>query len=676
MSSYCEVYRVCCYSNNKPSTTGNAFVFNGRLITVRHVVEKAYGSKAEKAGKTVQLKPNEGEGLVECEIFEHDEDSFDTSTLVVLRPKTDLKMKQVNEEERTGNSGEEVHKKSLQGYPKWTESQAEDITISDIKRIPNTSVEGEAKLRHPKTKERYNRQIDLQTKKTNYKGLSGSPIYNARGELCGIFNAQKAEDSKAIHGFGLCDSLFHEKRKKLLEKANRKEQDEAVKKTEKNIPSFAEYVADACHDCPPKFLFLLRDPSEYVNRYPGKDISACQSKLQDIVESLLWVDALNEASDAAIDAEIKEVYKKLEDLYSEPTRRLNVYISALNVCVNKAHKERKSNPQGMENIIRLLDHAHTVAGLVDFPYRHLFLAECYIGINKKAEAMKELNIAIKKAGRNTNLLADIYSQIVCCVKGIENSNVLAKLENAKGARPEKSQCCSTYTECLRLLSYYKAENAKAENAEFVGAELVNAVQNIVEAYDLDSSEKGMEEYREEDHKCFQYICNMALNYYTNMGFEGYGDWQAFYRFASGSDMYNKIADTFKGTVWNKWIAAMGQCRYIQTQLEEVVKEQEIEELEYRSVDESGTNIKNVITGLEYCANKQLIVIEWDIAAGYYDALQEEVEKFRALLRNELSSASEREYPVEKEDAHLYKYECKIDDYGENRPPVWVLICRK
>ena len=70
------------------------------------------------------------------------------------------------------------------------------------------------------------------------------------------------------------------------------------------------------------------------------------------------------------------------------------------------------------------------------------------------------------------------------------------------------------------------------------------------------------------------------------------------------------------------------------------------------------------------------MIEWDIAAGYYDALQEEVEKFRALLRNELSSASEHEYPVEKEDAHLYKYECKIDDYGENRPPVWVLICRK
>ena len=651
-----QVYEITCLEQ------GNAFLTeNNLLITVKHVVAaNRLEPESEKPKYPIMLDPGNGEVKIKCEILTQDADNFEDSTLVLLKPEKELTYTCKACDSFLTARGMEVN-----GYINSIRMSL-GIDTSDSKKTEIT-----AYLPH---KEATNAQIALKNPLKSFKGLSGSPVVIA-DTVYGVMIDEIVDGAGcASRAHILCDDEYWRRRDILVN--NLSKQEEAMKKAEKPVPSFAEYVADVCRDCPPKLLSLLHDSSEYTNQYPGKNISVCKSKLQDIIESMLWVDTSNDASNASIEAEIEAVYKKLEDIYSEPTRRLNVYISALSVCVNKAHKERKSNPQGMENIIRLLDHAHTVAGLVDFPYRHLFLAECYIGINKKAEAMKELNIAIKKAGRNTNLLADIYSQIVCCVKGIENSKVLAKLENAKGARPEKSQCCSTYTECLRLLSYYKAENAKAENAEFVDAELVSAVQNIVEAYDLDSREKGMEEYREEDHKCFRYICNMALNYYTNMGFEGYGDWQAFYRFASGSDMYNKIADTFKGTVWNKWIAAMGQCRYIQTQLEEVVKEKEIEELEYRSVDESGTNIKKVISGLEYCANKQLIVIEWDIAAGYYDALQEEVEKFRALLRNELSSASEREYPVEKEDAHLYKYECKIDDYGENRPPVWVLICRK
>lgn len=634
-----KVYEIECCGK------GNAFLTDGGLlITVKHVV------KANQPGLCshqypIMLNPGDSGEKIECKILGHDEDAFEKSTLVLLEPQRELPEPTRVVTESVVNPPEMLIKGYLSGIgvPFEVKSSKKENCRNDDNEIANMLISVEGQL--PKS----------------VAGMSGSPV--ARGAtIYGVLVDQLVDcGGNAFRLWCLCDEDFWTQVEKLRKRLREKREFE--QKAAQPIPTFAEYVAEACHNCPPKFLSLLQDPSEYTNKYPGKDISACQSKLLDILESMLRVDASNDASDDSIDAEIKEVYKKLEDLYNDHAHRMNVYISVLGYCVDTADNG-EGGQKSIRDVICLLDHARTTADLSDFSYRHLFLAECYIAIGKKTEAVEELEKAKCLAWdeeKRSFFWEELYSQWSCCQESKGITDKRRFLENAKNRCPDAKKAYGAYTECLRSLA----------RLEIKQAEFVDAVENIKEAYEIDRNKEGAEEYIEEDNKHFKYICYKALDYYSGKGVEAYGDWYRFYTRASKSDMYSVIADLYPKGILIKWASAMYNWNDNRQPLGGV------DALKYIHIDGSSVDTDNLEQEVNSAKNKKLILIVRDIQADNSDLFKDLQDKFRTLLCDKLSICLELVRPPEElKDIYLYIDKYQPNDNEANRPPVWVLICRK
>ena len=628
---------------------GNAFLTDelakeGLLITVRHVVEDGWNGVS-----SIWLNPGDGGKKIECEILTHDAlndegsdklGAFMDSTLVLLKAKGELPDKDFKE-------GKEAETKSqiqasVYGY---LNGGCETHRIKGFDEDIPDKVE--------KTGERISGKLTMEETLGDMHSLSGAPIRFGVDDASGVFIAQRNNDGKAYAGYALYGGEYKRRmgiiRKRLKDLEN--------KAAEKQILSFAEYVAEVCNDRPNGLPRLLGNPSEYTSRYPDQDISVHQKMLR-----AFWFKICNAGREIDIDSAKKirdQALEILGELYCNSKQILDVYISALYGVLLTAYQERTSLPERMKAIKNLLDVAADDFEK-DFPHRHLFLAEYYVASEESREALSELEEASKLClleWMNTNCYASICILRTCCRtpegEVLKNETVLSNLAMAIRNRPDVCQFYICNTGAYRMMANYQANCAYFHDA-------VNSVEY---AFGLDSkadSQKGCDD----DHECFRSICSKALDYYVHQGFGSYEQWCTFRAYVARSPLYRQSYCGFEVEIQDKWIAALDRWNQNRFDL------RGIKGLKYEEAEETeGFNHETFGKLLDQCVNVELFLRVLDLDEQTFEEERESRDKVLCKIPGLEEAVSIHKL---ENDAYLYIHEYKPD--GKKTLPVWHLIC--
>lgn len=528
-----QVFRIRCGYDGKSGGNkyGNAFLYaDNRLITVRHVVQAFYDGK----NKIIELKPNGDGEKIKCEIIGWDGDAFDGATLVVLKPEVDMRVETTksrpNIEDSTG-------KVQMKGFLRWTENIPLTATIEYVSGDLGSGTKG---IKFPKTNEWVNAQISVKgIDIDSYQGLSGAPIINIHGKICGVFNGQFAIGQKAVCEYAFCNDSFFDALDEAWAMADRSEQPAPPEEPEvpeaPEVLSFAEYVARACEDCPTGIGVVYAKPNEYERQYPGQDHSKDRQVLEDFLKQMELAGV--EIDPDSAKAARNKALEKLKQLYCDQKHLQNVYIASLYWVLRLAYVKRASEPWRLEAVKNLLDIA-CEGFLPDMPQRHLFLAEWYLAMNQGTVAAKELKAAERVCSaefQNTNCYANLCILTICCPTedGEKRAcqDVINSLHEAIRRRPKGCSSYFNHTEIFRMVAAYQANQAR---------EYTSAVRWITDAFELDSGASAPAEGWQKDDVCFLEIFNSALDWYGAKGLRGYSGWYKFWIHAVRCPMYKRI----------------------------------------------------------------------------------------------------------------------------------------
>ena len=670
MSQRYDVFRVRGEGGGF-SKWGTAFLIgDDTLITCRHVVTE-YPDGNNNVITDIKVLPNIGENPIKCYIagWDTEEDKLKEATVVVLKTEDNLFKREMP---ANGSVNDGPLHVTLDGFTAFNES-ADPITISSINEVSNKQ-DPQKGIQCYDTKEWVNRNIEVENKIIyDYEGLSGSPIYSRLGDPCGIFVAHKAyENGPSIFGYGYCDQAFHDSLRKALEMAKRKEREKAQQKALQSIPTFAEYVAEACHDRPDG-LRVLYDLEEYKRKYPNyaekisdEEIEAQQSNLENFLFQIC--DAGREIDGASAKKKRDLALRTLGEFYgNNPQYILDMYISGLYSVLLDAYIENKKEPHLLEAAIILLEVAAEKLP-EDFPQRYQFLTECYLALDKDTDAQKAIEQAKKLCKFNTNCYADIQILSTCCrtAEGEEmgNADVLDALRKAYENRPEGCEGYLCATGARRMWSYYLANNLDKPDFEY-------AANSVKEAFNLDSlvdSEDG----RKEDDVCFKHIYLKALDYYTSKGFEGYKDWHEFRTKVAQMPLYDRIeGENLKPQEDEKWRSSLNRwnCNG-RNSVKETLKSTDVLEYAYSYA----TIPETFATLLQENVHKALFVKVTDCPQMSAEAFEDCSKGYGLLFSDKLGLKGNDSYYQLDGDARLYIYEYQPEE-GKSLP-VWHLVCMK
>lgn len=558
MSTEFEVFRVVCekkpdgskarteLTENEPPNWGTAFlVKDNMLITCKHVIEHGMDSHAY----SIKVLPNNDGAPIECRIFEWDEDEFTESTIVLLKTREILPKKVKTDED--GHANINPYPQKLQGF----------ISLSSITPVtgvvsvlPMANME-DAVIVRDDTLERTNQQIHVsEINLTNYKGLSGSPMYDQRGNIFGIFNAQNASLSgNVICGYGYCNAPFHLAKKRVLDKADQKEKEETAKKAEEErkaaeepIPSFAEYVAEVCNDCLTGFCSLDSLLSEYKNLY-SNGVFEKDTKSLELFEQQIWT-AATDCDKEFVSNTAREAMETLKDLYKDMKQCVNVYASALFMIFYNASQRKSDEAYMLESAKMLLDVDPTSSFGYDFPQRHLLLAEYHALNSNYPELNSELETADQMCNRaclieecaqecdrvcwnETCCHADVHFMMagVPMADGKERDagDIIAHLQHALDCYPDIKRERITQIESKRRQSTFEA------NSKRFG----HALLNWQRAYLMEKKAGVVPQGSDDAEKCLHFLCAKKLDYCKAMEVNGWGEWVKFQ-----DDLHGKMCE--------------------------------------------------------------------------------------------------------------------------------------
>ena len=655
-----QVYEIECGSK------GNAFLTDEELlITVRHVVGASRIKDLSLPCK-IMLNPRNGGEKIECQILEHDEDEFDNSTLVLLKPQWKLPHHAL----RVAKTVLETPKLEIAGY---LSGGFEELTIAEAKPIVLQNIVG--------TGEKVNTGIVINSSHETYGTFSGSPVV-CGNEILGVLIAEAVISGLAYKVYALCDQEFRQRVEKLRKRLQEKL--EAQQKASQPAPTFAEYVADACDDCP-NGLRVLYDLDEYKRKHPNyaeknsdEEIVAQQSKLKDFLFQM------GKAGRAGVE-DFARIIKNnalevLAGLYSGDSnikKRQNVYISAMFDVFSSEYLSSETRCKNLESVKHLLDVAAE-----DFEdakyfhaYRHLLLAHYYIALARPTEAEVELREVENRCQQNPNCYAymcNLDERRLSLGDGeTDCARATRYLNEAVDHRPEESHFSLTYTGAWRQLAYYQAKTADTNDDDWNLGQFKKALESVENAYQGDCKEGGSENGRKQDGDYFKYICRKALDHYVQKGFDGYRDWRKFYTEAATKRLYTIWGNDLEEETMRRWIGLLAprNCNG-RNSVQETLKSTDVLEYAYSCAKIPET----FATLLQENVHKALFVQVTDCRAVPAEEFESLSNQFDQKFRSIQEMKGNDFYYALDEGVRLYMYEYQHEE-GKSLP-VWHLVCMK